>query len=113
MSYIKLDPMNYPLLLDENWWVIHPNNGDYELKIPVGAPAVCKLAFPGTGPESKSFKVAVPYRILSMDDHEGWILISAGGNDIYEMPQYVFARHFDIVAFVRPTYKKPPIESDE
>ena len=92
---IKVDPMDYPLMVGESWWVIHPNSGEAEISIPIGAPAVCTQDF------LKCFKKNAPYRIANVDDAKGWISIENSDSSIVEMPRYVFARYFDAVAYIR------------
>ena len=95
MDIRKIDPMDYPLSIGESWWVIHPNSGEAELSIPVGAPAVCTKDF------LDIFKKNAPYRIAHVDDSQGWISIESPVGEVVEMPRYIFARHFDAVAYIR------------
>jgi len=93
MKRIKIDAMTYPKEKDESWWIVHPNNATCEFRIPSGAITVCTKDF------LEVFKQNVAYNVISTDNHNGWVTIEGGG-DLYEMPQYLFARHFDAEAFV-------------
>ena len=94
MTTIKIDPMDYPLSIGESWWVIHPNSSEGEICIPVGAPAVCTNDF-------DDFKKNAPYRIVAVDNHNGWVSVEWDPSNIVEMPRYVFARYFDAVAYIK------------
>ena len=52
----RIDPMKYPLKEGESWWMVHPNDGKLELKIPIGAPAFCVQEFLDFG-KGKIYKV--------------------------------------------------------
>lgn len=95
MTMIKIDPMDHPLLMGESWWVVHPNDGKAELRIPIGAPAVCKEPF------VEKFTRNVPYRIVDVNDAHGWVSVEGKDRTIVEMPRYVFARYFDAVAYIK------------
>jgi hypothetical protein len=94
MAYLKIDPMDYPLVEGEQWWVVHPNDATCELKIVPGSPAVCKTK------GIEAFDIGTAYRVASVDEHSGWISILKD-NMVCEMPLYIFARFFDATAFVR------------
>jgi hypothetical protein len=87
--------MEFPLKRGENWWWIHPNDGRWEMVVPLGAGAICTKKLKGIFSESK------PYQVVEVDDIQGWISLQAG-DDIYKMPRYLFVRHFDAEAFIRP-----------
>ena len=93
MGILKIDPMEYPLSIGESWWIIHPNSNEGEIRIPVGAPAVCTQNF-------NDFVKNSPYRIVAVDDHNGWVSIELKPQYIVEMPRYIFARYFDAVAYI-------------
>jgi hypothetical protein len=100
MTITKIDPMDYPLMIGESWWIIHPNSSEAEICIPIGAPAVCKADF------ADVFKKNSPYRIVNVDDHNGWVSIAAPDNTVVEMPRYVFARYFDAVAYIKDSKRR-------
>lgn len=93
MKRIKIDPMEFPKRADESWWLVHPNNAQCEFRIPSGAITVC------TQNLFDIFKENKVYSVISSDNHNGWVVV-AGPEDLYEMPQYLFARHFDAEVFV-------------
>ena len=97
MQRIRIEPQKYPIKKGESWWVVHPNTAGAEFRIPNGAITVCLHDF-------EIFKQNIAYSVISLDAHNGWIIVEGGG-DLYEMPQYLFARNFDAEAFVvgRPT----------
>ena len=105
MAIVKVDPMDYPLSIGESWWVIHPNNAEAELDIPIGAPAVCTRDF------MNRFVKNSPYRIVNVDNSRGWVSIESVDSTIVEMPRYIFARHFDAVAYIKSCDKK--VSEDE
>lgn len=90
---VRIDPMDYPLKDGESWWMIQPNDGQLELKIPIGAAAVCVLEF-------LDFGRGIAYRIVGTDDDQGWVSIEGHGI-VFEMPRYIFARHFDAIPFIK------------
>jgi len=92
MKRTRIDPMDFPLIRGESWWVVHPNRGDCEFKVPSGAITVCIESF-------LCFLEGKVYSILSNDAHNGWVAV-ASKEEIIEMPHYVFARYFDAEAFV-------------
>ncbi len=93
MKRIKIDPIQYPKTTEESWWIVHPNNASCEFRIPSGAVTVC------TKDLLEIFKKNMAYNVISADNHNGWVVVEGGG-DLYEMPQYLFARHFDAESFV-------------
>ena len=95
MAYIKIDPMDYPMAIGESWWVIHPNDSEAQIDIPIGAPAVCTQNF------QELFVKNSPYRIVNVDDCKGSVTVESPENGMVEMPRYIFARYFDTVAFIR------------
>ena len=99
MKHVKLDPMNFPMVEGEGWWIVHPNNGSTEFKLPDSAVTVCI-------DNLEDFKQHTMYRV-GLGSNDGWINVFCK-EGIYEMPQYVFARHFDAEVFVRgiPTDKR-------
>jgi hypothetical protein len=101
MKRIKIDFTEFPPVKGESWWIVHPNTAGAEFRIPSGAISVCTKDF------MDIFKQNVVYNILSADNHNGWITVEGNGN-IYDMPQYLFARYFDAEVFV--TGKIDPAE---
>jgi len=93
MNYIKIDPLDYPIKIDESWWFKNPNDAEYEFKVPVGSVSLCMENF-------QSFRRGIVYSITRNDSDTGWITL-ASVEDIVEMPYYVFKRYFDAEAFVR------------
>ena len=94
MKRIKIDPREYPKQIGESWWVVHPNTGGSEFRLPAGAVTVCTKDF-----LDDAFKRNVAYDVISADNHNGWITVESKG-DLYDMPQYLFARYFDAESFV-------------
>lgn len=90
--YTRIDPMEFPLRSSESWWVVHPNNSRCSFRIPSGAITVCIESF-------LVFIQNVVYRVVGEDSHNGWVTVENNG-DLYDMPQYLFARYFDAEAFV-------------
>lgn len=94
MSFVLLDPIEYPLEKGENWFAVHPNDANLELFFPAGAAAVCKKNL------NEIFLQNIPYRITNYDRTHGWVSVSTDNNMVYKMPVYLFARHFDAEAFI-------------
>ena len=92
MQHKRIDPMEWPLKNGERWWVVHPNNAKCIFRIPSGAITVCTEKF-------YSFLPGTVYRVVGSDDHNGWVTVEGNG-DLYDMPQYLFARYFDAESFV-------------
>jgi len=104
MSLIVLTAEKNPMIPgQERWFYIHPNDGSCEFFIPAGAAAICVKPLLG------KFKENSPYIISNYDHEHGWISIALE-EDVYKMPLYLFARHFDAEAFVRRLDKKMPEE---
>jgi len=99
---VRIDPMDYPLMDRESWWMIQPNDGQLELKIPVGAAPVCVKEFMNLGE-------GTAYRVVAVDDDQGWVSVEGHGT-VYEMPRYVFARYFDAVPFIKGGHVKGVID---
>ena len=93
MKRNRIDPMEYPIKKGESWWVVHPNIRTAEFRIPSGAITCCIEDF------LSIFEKGCVYSIVSTDSHNGWVTV-AGGKELYDMPQYIFARYFDAEAFV-------------
>ena len=93
MRYVKIDPIDFPILTSEHWWIIHPNTRNVEFKIPSGAVTACTNDF-------LEFKRGIVYRIVSQDKNNGWVSV-ADKETIVEMPEYLFARNFDAEIFIR------------
>ena len=87
---IQIDPRQYPLKTGESWWVVHPNSGGSEFKIPHKAVTVCTENF-------LQFKSGTVYAVT--EGKSGWVDVWTTDFKC-EMPQYIFARHFDAEAFV-------------
>ena len=100
MKFIKIDPLDYPIQKDESWWIVHPNKGKSEFYVPKGAITVCIKEF-------LDFSEGTAYRIVSSDYNNGYLVVESK-ESMVEMPQYLFARHFDAECFVRgiPTPKE-------
>ena len=95
--------MDFPLVPGEGWWIVHPNNGIVEFRLPLGAVTVCL-------DDLLAFKRGVLYKVLKNEN--GWITV-ASMEGIYEMPQYIFARYFDAEVFVRGIPTKERIKEVE
>lgn len=93
MNKHKVDPKSIPLKEGESWWVVHPNSGNVEFFIPNNAAAVCTSSF-------MVFNALSAYDIIFHDRENGWVTV-VGNDTLYEMPEYIFARHFDAEAFIR------------
>ena len=121
MKRVRIDPIEYPLRRGESWWVVHPNTGTSEFRIPHGGITLCTKDF-------LTFKQNIVYSIVGYDNHNGWVSV-VEGNILYDLPQYLFARYFDAEAFVvgridpaelegakpfsyRPTVPKDPTKPD-
>lgn len=92
MRQVRISPGSYPIKKGETWWIVHPNTSGCEFRIPMGGMTLCTL-------DIEVFQKNTVYPVLSADNHNGWVSVGACGT-IYEMPQYLFARHFDAEAFV-------------
>ena len=92
---IRINPQEIPPKKDESWWIVHPNNGNVEFKVPPGAVTVCTKEF-------MSFRSGKVYPISYIDEQSGYITVK-NREEIVEMPYYIFGRYFDAEAFVRPT----------
>jgi hypothetical protein len=93
MKQIKIDPNDYPLQEGESWWIVHPNYGKCQFKVPVGAICACLNKFLGI------FHPMSIYTVTHVDDDKGWITVGTKGT-LVEMPRYVFARYFDANQFI-------------
>jgi hypothetical protein len=93
MKRNRIEPMEYPLKPGESWWIVHPNIATAEFRIPSGAITACIQDL------IDIFKQGTVYSVISADNHNGWVTV-AGGKELYDMPQYIFARYFDAEAFV-------------
>jgi hypothetical protein len=92
MKRIRIDPMEYPLKKGELWWIVHPNVATAEFRVPHGGITLCTKDF-------LTFRQNVVYSVVGADNHNGWVTVVEDGN-LYDMPQYLFARYFDAEAFV-------------
>ena len=94
---IVLSAEEYPMVPGvERWFYIHPNDANCKFFVPAGAAAVC------TKPLLGKFMGGKPYRIVNYDEEHGWIsVLFIENEDVYKMPLYLFARHFDAEAFVK------------
>lgn len=104
MKRIKIDPRAYPKDNDESWWIVHPNTAGCEFRLPAGAVTVCIKDL-----LLDVFRQNVAYNVISTDNHNGWIVVEHNG-DLYDMPQYLFARHFDAESFVVGTATSVELE---
>lgn len=103
MQRFRIDPREHPKRPEESWWIVHPNAGGVEFRLPNGAVTVC------TEDLAPVFKAATAYNVIGADNHNGWVTVEGGG-DLYDMPQYLFARHFDAEAFVVGTANPADLE---
>lgn len=92
MRHIRINPEEYPPKNGESWWVVHPNLANCEFRVPIGAVSPC---LDSLGP----FEKGKAYSVLGCDNHNGWVTLRCK-DDLYDMPQYLFARHFDAEVFV-------------
>jgi len=92
MKRIRIEPMEFPLEKGESWWIVHPNTKTAEFRVPAGAITACIKDF-------LCFKENVVYDVVSADNHNGWVTVVVE-DKLYDMPQYLFSRHFDAEAFV-------------
>lgn len=102
LDYKKIDPMDYPLEKNESWWIVHPNSKGGEFIIPNSACTACLG-------DLLDFKKGTLYRIFPAQQ-EGWVCVATMKNMV-ELPQYLFARHFDAEIFVRGTPTPAEIET--
>jgi hypothetical protein len=103
MQHNRIDPLKYPLKNGESWWVVHPNDSRCKFKLPSGAITVCQQ-------ELECFVPNTAYRVVSSDNHNGWVTVEGEGN-LYDMPQYLFARCFDAEAYVIGTVTPEELEN--
>lgn len=100
-TYIRLNPVEHPLIKGESWWIVHPNSAGAEFIIPARAITACLKDF-------MDFKKGTLYSIRNAEE-DGWVDVIAvdtltESNSIEKiicMPQYIFARYFDAEVFVR------------
>lgn len=102
MKHLKIDLGKYPRKTGEVWWIVHPNVRGAEFRVPLGAVTVCTKDF-------EVFSKNTAYSIVGCDNNSGWITVSSG-QDLYDMPQYIFARYFDAEVFVIGEYTQEEIE---
>lgn len=102
MQHHRINPEEYPPKNGESWWVVHPNRNGCEFRVPMGAVSPCCSSI---GP----FEIQKAYSVISCDNHNGWVTLRCG-DDLYDMPQYLFARHFDAEAFVVGTASPEELE---
>ena len=102
MEHRKISPEQYPPKNGESWWIVHPNKKGVEFRVPIGAVTVCTLDIEG-------FFTNMAYAVVGVDNHNGWVTLRNGDN-LYDMPQYLFARHFDAEVFVVGTYDPAELE---
>jgi hypothetical protein len=104
----RINQEDYPLMKNESWWVVNPNSSGGEFIVPEGGATACMLNL-------LDFKVGTVYRVTV--ETEGWVSV-INGEHVVEMPQYLFARHFDAEVFIKgpskslisaPTNWKSPI----
>ena len=94
MNFIKIDPKDYPLAEGESWWIIHPNIKGGQFVIPNGAYTACLGNL-------LDFKKGILYKVYPSGS-DGWVCVASNKNMV-ELPQYLFARHFDAEIFIRGT----------
>lgn len=93
MKRMRIEPSEFPKTKEESWWIVHPNTKGVEFRIPTGGMTLCQDDLLDV------FKAGTAYNVLSADNHNGWVTVEGRG-DLYDMPQYLFARHFDAEIFV-------------
>jgi hypothetical protein len=84
---------SYPRKTGESWWIVDVNNKFLEFKAPVNAFALCVN-------NVEEFQKGTLYKIVANEEDHGYISLSVF-NNVYKMPYYLFARHFDAEAFVK------------
>lgn len=94
---ISVDTTEEPMRQGESWWVVHPNAGGAEFKVPHDAMTLCIQ-------EYRSFREGRMYSVISCDTNTGWIVIQSL-SEIVRMPLYIFSRYFDSEAFVTGSFK--------
>lgn len=87
----KITSEDYPLNPGESWWIINPNSGGAEFVVPHDASTCCME-------DILDFKKGTVYGVHIETD--GWVCVK-NKEHVVEMPQYLFARHFDAEVFVR------------
>jgi hypothetical protein len=97
----RIEQSDYPLNKGESWWVVNPNSSGGEFIIPQGASTACLISL-------LDFKAGTVYRVGT--EREGWVFV-INGDHVVEMPQYVFARHFDAEIFIRGRATKKELET--
>lgn len=95
----KITQEDYPLMAGESWWIVNPNSGGAEFIVPKDASTACMLPI-------LEFKPGTIYGVHIEDD--GWVCVK-NQDHVVEMPQYLFARHFDAEIFVRGSDKREVI----
>jgi hypothetical protein len=97
----KIEQSDYPLAKGESWWIVNPNSSGGEFIVPDGGATACMLNL-------LDFKVGTVYRVNI--ETEGWVSV-INQDHVVEMPQYLFARHFDAEVFIKgpvtPEIKAP------
>jgi hypothetical protein len=88
---LVLEPELYPPMQGESWWIVSPNSGAYDFVIPEGAITLCTQ-------QLLDFKSKLVYPVFV--EKEGWVCVT-NKESVVEMPQYLFARHFDAECFVQ------------
>lgn len=91
MNYIVIDPKDYPLLQEENWFIVDPNNIECKFEIPEGSFCCCTKEFRG-------FSEGTLY--LISQHSMGWITV-VSPREVVKMPEYLYARHFDAETYVK------------
>ena len=100
-SYVRVNPLEYPPLENESWWIVAPNNGNTEFVIPNRAVTACLKNF-------MDFRKGITYQVFKTNE-QGWVDVLAVDTKtestpietIVCMPEYIFARYFDAEIFVR------------
>lgn len=98
----NISPKSEPLKEGESFWVISPNDGQLELDFPNGSYCICTKSW-------EDFEKDVIYPIVGSSTDIGYISLLAKSTIVYNMPHYVFARYFDINAFVKYREHQPSI----
>jgi len=89
----RVEQADYPLAKGESWWIVNPNSSGGEFKVPTGAATACLVSL-------MDFKVGTVYRVNI--ETEGWVSV-INNDHVVEIPQYLFARHFDAEVFIKGT----------
>lgn len=102
VDFVRIEAKDYPLAKGESWWIVHPNSKGGEFLIPNSACTACLK-------DLLSFKKGIIYNVFPSTS-DGWVCVSCTENMV-ELPQYLFRRHFDAEIFVRGIPTQEEIET--